>query len=193
MRIGRRVACLGLLLLPAGAARAQEDAALARVMAGLAAMRERRARFIEEKVIPQLDQALTSEGTLRWSAPDSLERHTTWPIEERISVAGGRITYERADRGVRRDFALDEQPEMSALVEAIRGTLAGDLARLRRHYQVAFGVQADGSWRMVLTPLSLRVRAAVQRIVVTGEGAEIRGLESEEGGGVTRMRISAAP
>ena len=191
MRLPRRTTLLGLLLAPV-AAHAQ-DAALARIMAGLAAVRQRRSTFTEDKAIPELDLPLPSEGTLSWIAPDRLEKHTTWPIEERISVAGGRLTYERPDRGIRRDFPLDEQPEMAALVEAIRGTLAGDVAALRRHYEVEFAMQRDGSWRMVLVPISLRVRGAVQRIVITGEGSEIRGVDTEGNGGVTRMRIAPAP
>jgi hypothetical protein len=193
MSIGRRAAMLALLPLAPRAARGQEDPALARVMAALAAVRERRARFTEERAIPELDLPLPSEGTLRWTAPDTLEKHTTWPIEERISVARGRLSYERRDRGIQREFGLDEQPEMASLVEAIRGTLAGDLAGLRRHYDVGFDLRQDGSWRMVLTPLSLRVRGAVQRILVTGEGAELRGVDTEGHGGVTRMRIAPAP
>ncbi len=191
MRITRRTTLAATLVAP-GVAWAQEDGALARIMAGLAAVRERRSTFTEEKTIPELDLPLPTEGTLRWRAPDMLEKHTTSPIDERLSVAGGRLAYERADRGIRRDFALDEQPEMQALVEAIRGTLAGDLGALRRHYRVEFGAARDGSWRMELTPVSLRLRAAVQRIVVTGEAAEIRGVDTEGGGGVTRMRIAPA-
>ncbi|MFC7688905.1 LolA-related protein [Paeniroseomonas aquatica] len=81
---------------------------------------------------------------------------------------------------------------MQALVEAVRGTLAGDLAALRRHYGVAFAATAAG-WRMVLTPLSLRVLGAVQRITVTGQGNELRSVETEGGGGVDRMQIAPAP
>jgi hypothetical protein len=186
---GRRA----LLLLPfAGTARAAEEATLEQVMQGLAAVRERQSRFTEEKVIPELELALPNEGTLLWSAPDRLEKHTTWPIDEFLSVATGRLTYERRDRGVRREFALGDQPEMQALVEAIRGTLAGDLAALRQHYEVTFTTGAEG-WRMVLTPLSLRVRGAVQRITITGMGTELRGVDTEGGGGVDRMRIAPQP
>jgi hypothetical protein len=192
MTIGRRALLLAGMPL-AAPARAQEDGGLARVMAGLAAVRERRSAFTEEKAIPELDLPLPSEGTLHWTAPDRLEKHTTWPIEERISVAGRRLVYERPDRGIRRDIALEEQPEMAALVEAIRGTLAGDLAALRRHYEVEFGMRRDGSWRIGLVPVSLRLRGAVQRIVMTGEGAEIRTVDTEGHGGVTRMRITPAP
>ncbi len=193
MRTRRRVLLLAASCLLPRATHAQEEEALRRTMAALAATPQRQASFTEQKAIPELDLPLPSEGTLRWQAPDRLEKVTIFPITERIAVAGGRLTYERPDRGIQRNFALQEEPEMQALVEAIRGTLAGDLAALRRHYDVAYATQRDGSWRMVLTPLSLRVRGAVQRIVLTGLGAEVRGVDTEGNGGVTRMRITSAP
>lgn len=179
-----------LLLALAMPARA-EDPALARLMQGFAAQPRSEARFSEEKAIPELDLPLPSQGTLRWQAPDRLEKHTTSPIDEVLRVEGGRLLYERPDRGIRREFGLDEQPEMRALVEAVRSTLAGDLAVLRRHYEIGFTPERpDAPWRMVLTPLSLRVRAAVQRILVSGRGPQMRSIETEGGGGVTRMQIS---
>jgi hypothetical protein len=179
------------ILLLAFAAPASAQDPLAEVMRGLAAVRERRSRFTEEKVIPELDIGLPNEGTLLWVAPDRLEKHTTWPIDEFLSVQSGQLRYERRDRGVQRDFALGAQPEMAALVEAVRATLAGDLPALRRHYDVAFfGTPAE--WTLVLTPGSVRLRGAVQRIAITGEGAELRGVDTEGGGGTTRMRILPA-
>ena len=185
MRATRRALLLATLASPALSA----EPTLEQVMQALAAVPERRSRFTEDKVIPELEVGQPNEGTLSWQAPDRLEKHTTWPIDERVTVAAGRLTYERPDRGVRREFALGDQPEMQALVEAVRGTLAGDLAALRRHYGVAFAASAGGDWRMVLTPLSLRVLGAVQRITVTGQGDALRGVETEGGGGIDRMRI----
>jgi len=181
-----------LLLLPASVAHAA-DAALERQMRALAAVTERSSRFTEERAIPELDVPLPNSGTLRWIAPDRLEKHTNWPIDERLTVTGDRLIYERADRGLRRDFALAEQPEMQALTEAIRATLAGDLPALRRHYDVAFSTSDAGGWRLVLTPRAWRVLGAVQRIVVTGQGAELRGVDTEGQGGISRMRIEPAP
>ncbi|MBL6077894.1 outer membrane lipoprotein carrier protein LolA [Belnapia sp. T18] len=183
-----RWALLPLLALAAPAW--AEDPALARLMQGFAAQPRSEARFTEEKAIPELDLPLPSQGTLRWQAPDRLEKHTTSPIDEVLRVEGGRLLYERPDRGIRREFGLEEQPEMRALVEAVRGTLAGDLAGLHRYYEIGFTPEGrDAPWRMVLTPLSLRVRAAVQRILVSGRGAQVRSIETEGGGGVTRMQI----
>ena len=159
------------------------------LMRAMRAVPERRDAFTEERAIPELDLPLPSSGVLLWRAPDRLEKHTTSPIDERLRVEGNRLSYERADRGIRRDFGLDDQPEMRALVEAVRATLAGDLAALSRHYEAAFDGAPAADWRLTLTPLSTRVRAAVQRIHLSGRGAQILAVDTEGGGGVTRMRI----
>lgn len=181
-----------LAALAAAPARADE-AALSALMRAFAARPRSRATFTEEKAIPELDLPLPSQGTLAWEAPDRLEKRTTAPIQEVLRVAGGRLTYERPDRGVRQEFDLAAQPEMQALVEAIRATLAGDLAALRRHYEVGVEGGAEGAWRMVLTPLSWRLRGAVQRIVLAGRGAQVLAVDTEGNGGVTRMRIAPLP
>jgi hypothetical protein len=180
-----------LILLALAAPARAEEAALARLMQGFAAETRSEARFTEEKAIPELDLPLPSEGTLRWQAPDRLEKHTTSPIEEVLRVEGSHLLYERPDRGIRREFGLEEQPEMRALVEAVRGTLAGDLASLHRYYDINFTPEGpETPWRMVLSPLSIRLRAAVQRITVSGRGPQVRRIETEGGGGVTRMQIN---
>lgn len=190
MRAAGRRAALALLTLPLTAppGRAQ-PAPLEALMRLMRAIPERRDAFAEERAIPELDLPLPSTGVLLWRAPDRLEKHTTSPIDERLRVEGNRLFYERADRGIRRDFGLDDQPEMRALVEAIRATLAGDLSALSRHYEMAFDGAPDAEWRLTLTPTSTRVRAAVQRILLSGRGAQILAVDSEGGGGVTRMRI----
>ena len=166
-----------------------QSAPVEALMRAMRAVPERRDAFTEERAIPELDLPLPSSGVLRWRAPDRLEKHTTSPIDERLVVEGNRLLYERADRGVRREFGLDDQPEMRALVEAVRATLAGDLPALSRHYEVAFDGSPAAEWRLALTPLSVRVRAAVQRIVVSGRGKQVLAVDTEGGGGVTRMRI----
>jgi hypothetical protein len=188
----RRLLLATLLSGPAWAQGGAQEDELSQLMRSLAAVPERRDRFTEERAIPELDLPLPNEGTLFWSAPDTLEKHTLSPIDERLSVSGDRLLYERRDRDFRREFSLADQPEMQALVEAIRGTLAGDLAALRRHYEVEFEGSHTGSWRLILRPTSFRVRASVQRILVTGQAAQPTGVDTEGNGSVTRMRIRPA-
>lgn len=189
MTLPRRAFLVGAALAPAAAA--AQPAPLEALMRAMRAVPERRDAFTEERAIPELDLPLPSTGVLLWRAPDRLEKHTTSPMNERLSVEGNRLIYERADRGVRREFGLDDQPEMRALVEAVRATLAGDSAALSRHYEIGFHGDPGAEWRLALTPLSARVRAAVQRIVLSGRGAQILAVDTEGGGGVTRMRIQA--
>jgi hypothetical protein len=179
------IAALGLGHLPP----ARAETALEALMRRFAAVRTSRATFTEEKAIPELELPLPSRGTLSWQAPDRLEKHTTTPIEEILRVEGDRLTLERPQQDVRQTLSLDRSPEIRPLVEAIRATLAGDLATLRRHYAVAFEGDPADAWRMVLTPLSPRVLAAVQHITLAGRGAAILSVESQQGGGVSRMRI----
>ncbi|WP_149538291.1 LolA family protein [Siccirubricoccus phaeus] len=190
-RLGRRGLLLAPLAFPA-LARA-EEAGLQALLRRFAALPQSRASFTEDKAIPELDLPLPSEGTLSWQAPDRLEKRTLSPIQEVLRVAGDRLLYERPDRGIRREFGLEDQPEMRALVEAIRGTLAGDPGALHRYYDIAFDALPEGAWRMVLTPLSTRVRAAVQRILLSGRGPQILAVDTEGNGGVTRMRITPLP
>jgi hypothetical protein len=183
------VARRALLALPLAA---QAPDPLAAVMAGLAAVRESRAAFVEEKEMPELDRPLVSRGVLLWRAPDRLEKRTLEPALETFLVEGDRVTLERPGRGVRETIDLDASPEIRPLVEAIRATLAGDLATLRAHHEVAFTGDARG-WRIRLVPRSPRVRAAVQRIVLEGEGAFLRLVETQGNEGRSRMTATPLP
>ena len=57
----------------------------------LAAVRERRATFVEEKELPELERPLVARGELSWRAPDRLEKRTVDPFEERLLVEGDRL------------------------------------------------------------------------------------------------------
>ncbi|MFT8243682.1 LolA-related protein [Roseomonas sp. BN140053] len=178
----------------AGAAAGTTEAApgLDAVMRALAAVRGSQASFAEEKALPGLFLPLPSSGTLSWTTPDRLEKHTLEPVEEILRVEGERLLFERPGLGIRRELSLDGSPELRPLVEAVRSTLAGDLATLRRFYRVAFSGDPAG-WEMRLTPLSPRVQEAVRQVTVSGRGGAVLLVESEGADGTTRLRITPRP
>jgi hypothetical protein len=182
---GRRA----LLVLPLAAQAADP---LAAVMAALRAVPASRATFVEEKEVPELDRPLVSRGTLAWRAPDRLEKRTIEPAPELFLVEGGRVTLERPQRGLRETLELDAAPEIRPLVEALRATLAGDLATLRQHHEVGFSGDA-ARWRILLVPRSLRLRGAVQRIVLEGSGGFLAVVETQGHDGRTRLMATPAP
>ena len=183
------VARRALLVLPLAA---QAPDPLAAVMAGFAAVRESRATFVEEKDLPELERPLVARGVLHWRAPDRLEKRTIEPAPELFLLEGDRVMLERPGRGIRETLSLDAAPEIRPLVEAIRATLAGDIATLRIHHEVTFSGDA-ARWRILLVPRSMRVRAAVQRVVLEGEGAFLRVVETQGSDGRTRMVATPAP
>lgn len=184
-RAGRRA----LLVLPLVAQGADP---LAAVMAALRAVRASRATFVEEKQVPELDRPIVSRGTLAWRAPDRLEKLTMDPAPETFLVEGDRLTIERPQRGLRETIALDAAPEIRPLVEALRATLAGDIATLRQHHEVGFSGDV-GQWRITLVPRSLRLRGAVQRITLEGRGGFLAVVETQGNDGRTRLMATPAP
>lgn len=163
-----------LLLLPlvalrrAGAAEALDLAAL---MAGLAAVPERRATFQETRRFAALDQPLISTGRLLYRRPFYLEKTTDWPQPEKLVVDGGRLVL-TAGNEPPRVLDLSSQPELRTLVEAIRGPLAGDLAALRRTFSVTASGGGSG-WTLDLVPLEPRAARLLRQAQISGHGSEI--------------------
>jgi outer membrane lipoprotein-sorting protein len=171
---------------------AQAPDPLAAVMAALRAVRESRATFVEEREVPELDRPLVARGTLLWRAPDRLEKRTLDPTPELFLVEGDRVTLERPGRGIRETLHLDTAPEIRPLVEALRATLAGDIDTLRRHHEVTFGGD-PARWRLLLVPRSVRLRGAVQRIALEGQGGFLAVVETQGNDGRTRLVATPAP
>ncbi len=143
-------------------------------MARMAGIPERHENFQEEKRFAALDQPLRSSGQLIYVRPAYLSKITIAPEPETLVVDGDRLTLTTADRQTR-SFRVDRRPEISALVDAVRGTLAGNLTLLENHFKVS--VQGDNAdWTLVLTPVETVVRRLIQNIVVGGHGTDIRTL-----------------
>jgi len=162
---------------PAGA-----DAGLEELMRSLAQVRSRTARFVERKHVAILNAPLESSGTLIYSAPRRLEKHTVAPRAESLVLDGDRLTLEDKGRDRKRTFALPEHPEIQAFVEGVRSTLAGDLATLSRFYQVALDGNARG-WRLLLKPREQRIQDFVSEIRISGTLDRIRTIEIVEAEG----------
>lgn len=163
---------LGLIATPALAA---WD--LTQLMQGLAQNKSGRASFVEKKYIALLDKPVESSGELLYTAPDRLEKRTLKPKPESMLIESGTLTVERNKR--RMTLRLQDYPELVAFTESIRGTLAGDIAALRRIYNV----DLEGSeerWTLTLRPVETKMLEVVQRIRIGGSRAEVKTIEIEQ-------------
>ena len=162
-------------------------------MASLAAVKERRSTFVEEKTLAALDAPVTSHGTLAFKAPAYLEKRTAGPVPETLIVDGGELTYEKPQEGSRQRLSLDRVPELRGLVEAVRGTLAGDRAALQRFYSIGLDSDANG-WRLTLVPLDDRLRGVLRFVRIEGRAAELLQVFTVEADGdSTRMTVTPQP
>lgn len=163
---------LGLLGTPAIAA---WD--VAQLMQGLAQNKSGRASFIEKKYIALLDKPVESSGELLYTAPDRLEKRTLKPRPESMLIESGTLTVERGKR--RTTLRLQDYPELVAFTESIRGTLAGDLAALRRIYNLDLE-GTEERWTLTLRPVETKMLEVVQRIRIGGSRAEVKTIEIEQ-------------
>jgi outer membrane lipoprotein-sorting protein len=184
-----RVTATGILLaalaaLPAQAA--DPPLALEPLMAALAQNGPGTVRFAETKTSALLKTPIESSGTLTYAAPSRLEKRTLAPRDERFVVDGDTVVIEMAARNAaeksRFELRLGDYPAIRAFVESIRGTLAGDLAALRRYYRV----ELDGTWsdwRLHLLPSDPQLADVVLKVLIGGAGGEVRRIEILEASG----------
>jgi outer membrane lipoprotein-sorting protein len=169
------------LVITAQAAFAAEPA-LADVMRQLAAVPSARARFTETKQVALLKTPLVLTGTLRYERPNKLEKHVLTPYDERIAIVGSEVSVENKTRGRTQNLSATSNSTLQALVESLRATLAGDLASLERHFDVAFEGTAS-EWAIVLVPRDAGTLALITRIRLAGTGDRLHRIDIDEAGG----------
>jgi outer membrane lipoprotein-sorting protein len=176
------LATLALLAAAAAAFAADPPFTLERLMAALAAHGSGTVRFTEVKSSALLKAPIESRGTLSYAAPARLEKHTRSPRDERLIVDRDTVVIERAARGERLELRLADYPAIRASIESIRGTLAGDLAALRRHYRVELeGTWAE--WRLHLLPSDPELAELVHKVLIGGRGDAVARIEILEASG----------
>ncbi|HOL36282.1 MAG TPA: outer membrane lipoprotein carrier protein LolA [Rubrivivax sp.] len=156
------------------------------LMALLARRGSGEARFSEERFVSGFDAPLHASGTLSFTAPDRFARHTLEPRPESMEVAGNLLTLERGGR--RRQMALDTMPELAALLDALRGTLAGDGTLLERDFDVRVGGTA-ALWTLTLTPRDAQLAGQVRSLQFAGQGAQLRTVELLLAGGDRSLMV----
>jgi len=137
-------------------------------------------RFTEQRFVSGLDAPLQSSGTLSFKAPGHFERVTVRPRAESLVVDGNEVRMERG--GQSRTLTLDSVPEVAGLIAAIRGTLTGDAALLKRNFDTQ--VTGDAAeWLMKLVPREPRLAAQVLRMRIAGQRAALTRIEIDLAGG----------
>ncbi len=185
-----RRALLAALLLLAPATQAQTMWSLDVLMIQMAQVRAASASFTEQRTSPLLNAPLTTQGTLRYTAPAYMRKTTQGPAPQDFILDHDRITMSGGPDGKTHVFHASDAPQIGGLVEGIRAVLAGDEATLTRLYTVQLGGDA-ANWQLQLTPLDPKVAKLVRAITIAGSGARITGIDTASpDGSDSHMRIA---
>lgn len=175
-----RALTAALIALAAGVATAG-DVKLPELMQLLAQQKSGKASFVEKKYIGIVDKPVESSGELAFTAPNKLEKRTLKPALESLVLDGDNLTIEQADKR-RFTVSLQEHPEVSAFVESIRGTLAGDRTALEKYYTVTTAGPME-KWQLQLIPTQARMAEVISRIRISGAQASVKTIEFEQADG----------
>jgi len=184
----RRRAVLLALLCAAPAAWAFD---VPELMGLLGRQQHGEATFVEQRFVRGLEGPLDSAGTLSFQAPDKLVRRTLTPRPETMSVDGNVLMLSRGGRT--RTLTLDSMPELLGLVDALRGTLAGNSLLLQKSFRTVLSGSRD-QWRLELQPTDSRLAAQIRELAIAGRGGEVLRVEmSFVGGDRSAMDITPKP
>ena len=178
--VGLLLAAIGIG--PAAAAETATAWGIEQLMHNLGQVKSAKGKFIERKYLAILNAPLDSSGTLVYTAPGRLEKHTLSPKPETLVLEQDRLAIEHKDRNQRRTLVLQDYPVIWALVESIRSTLAGDLKTLNRFYRTHLEGGED-QWRLSLKPAEPTMQAVVKEIHISGRGNRVRTIEIIEAEG----------
>ncbi len=156
----------------------------------LAQRKSGEARFTEERFVSGFEGPLRSSGTLSFVAPDRFVRTTLEPRPESMAVDGNNLILKRGGRT--RQMTLDAIPEITALIEAVRGTLTGNATTLEKHFRI----QVEGSaaqWTLTLVPRDQRLATQVRELKITGARSDMRVVELWLAGGDRSVMSIDAP
>ncbi len=183
-----------LLLLAACRLTSGAEFGPAQLMQAFAAVPAAQAHFTEVRRSDVLRAPIELKGTLHYQRPGRLERRVVLPYQQVMRIEGDRATIENPARGQPKSYSLAALPAALALVEALRATLAGDLAALERHYRVTLEGGRE-AWTLNLAPRDPALAGAVAGIRFAGSAARLERVEIEEttGDRVTMILVDHQP
>jgi hypothetical protein len=151
------------------------------LMTALAARGDSDATFTERRYVPVLDAPVQSSGTLRFVAPDRIEKHTLQPRVESLVLAGDQLTLRQGPKT--RTLALADLPDSGLAINSLRWAMAGDLAALRRGWTVT--LHGDRRlWTLSLAPVSQAVAQYIESVLIEGRQDQIDRIELRQADGV---------
>jgi Outer membrane lipoprotein carrier protein LolA-like len=160
------------------------------ILRALARPAPMRTDFVEVRDSPLLKTPLRLSGEYRRPRQDTLVREVRSPYRETTTLRAGEATIAR-DGKAPRTFSLSRAPELASLQNSFGALLAGDRVGIERVYRVT--AQGDRArWTLTLAPKDKALAARVRDIVLYGQGAELRCIETRPVKGESQRTLLAS-
>ncbi len=163
------------------------------LMQMLAEVREADLTFVEQRSSAFLVGEIELKGTLKYIAPDFIEKRVETPYIHKIKINGDKLSVEKTtNRGETstQQYSLSSSESLRTMVEGFRATLAGNLAVLIDNYHIALEGDMLG-WMVTLTPKKPELLDHIEKIALAGAKREIRTIETVNADGdVSRLLLS---
>lgn len=185
-----RLASAFVVLAAASTASAAQGVAADWILSALARPAPVRTDFVELRGSPLLKAPLRLSGEYRRPDAETLVREVRSPYRETTTLRAGEATIAR-DGKTPRTFSLSRVPELAGLQSSFGALLAGDRVGIERSYAVT----AAGSrerWTLTLAPKDKALATRVRDIVLYGQGAELRCIETRPAKGDLQRTLLAS-
>lgn len=144
------------------------------------------ARYREEKHLAMLQAPLTSEGTIHFTPPGRLARHTLKPIRSTLLIDDDKVQFGGAEGAESMD--LGTNPVARAFVDSFVMLLAGNRPGLERYFTIHFtslhGPKLPaGAWHLALVPRTSPMDKVIKEIALDGAGLTISTMVVRESSG----------
>jgi len=156
-----------------------EDERLRRILLAVAAQPMSGTPFVERRTSPLYASPLELRGTLSFKPPGTIEKRTTSPIREVLTITSETLTIDAGNGAPPTIVKMDTQGQLSGYVLGLRAVLTGDDKLLRQ----AFDTRLSGSfeaWKLLLLPRGAQPRRGIRQILVSGVGAQLRQIDTTE-------------
>lgn len=174
----------------AGAADEAADERLRRVLVAVAGQALTATPFQERRVSALFATPQESRGTLSYRPPGTIEKRTTSPVRETVTITPDTLTIDAGGGAPPTVVRVDTQATLAAYATGLRAILSGDDKLLQQAFDTRMTGNFD-NWSLQLLPKGPAPRRGIRKIVVSGAGAHLRQIETTEiNGDVLDMTIS---
>ena len=129
-----------------------------------------------------LNAPLVTTGTLRYVAPNWIQKTTISPVPGRFVLNRDQVTISGGGDDQTHVFSLRDYPQIGGLVQGIRATLAGDQSVLEQFYSLRLS-GTPRAWQLVLQPKDAKLAHFIAWIRIGGDGHLIDEIDTQSSNG----------